>query len=259
MATARNILKTYFETGKKPNQQEFAELIDAFVHVDDNLSNVLGVLASISEAQQGVANDKYMSPLLTKVAIDYQIKDGIVAARNTLNKLNTILQNQIDSHNNDTNNPHSVTKSQVGLSNIPNSKTDVWNDNSSNKLATSKCVFNAYNEVEIIKLNIRIQTQNTGAGAGILSVSKTKELAQNTTVTLVNSTTLRITHNLGTPYYDIFGINSNHSSLNGLGTYTNLLVLSKQSNYVDVKVSNTFSIVSFVLKDFGIIGGGSLI
>ncbi len=35
MATARNILKTYFETGKYPTEAQFAELIDALRHADD--------------------------------------------------------------------------------------------------------------------------------------------------------------------------------------------------------------------------------
>ncbi len=64
MATARSILKTYFETGKKPTEQNFDELIEAMVHVNDNLSSVLGSLANIPEAQQGVAIDKYMSAFL---------------------------------------------------------------------------------------------------------------------------------------------------------------------------------------------------
>ena len=139
MATARSILKTYFELGKKPTQAQFEELIDALVHVDDNLSNVLGALANINEAQQGVANDKYMSAFLTKVAIDFQVKGAVPTNRDTLKKIADVL----DPHLLSTSNPHSVTKTQIGLGNLPNAKSDSYVSNDSNTLATSKAVRSA--------------------------------------------------------------------------------------------------------------------
>lgn len=46
----------------------------------------------------------------------------------------------IEAHIEDTDNPHAVTKTQVGLSNIPNAKSDAINLDDSNTLATSKAV-----------------------------------------------------------------------------------------------------------------------
>ncbi len=70
MATAITTLKSYFENGKKPTEQEFIELIEAFVHRDDNLQSIFGQIAEVNEATQGLVNDKYMTPFLTKIAIE---------------------------------------------------------------------------------------------------------------------------------------------------------------------------------------------
>jgi hypothetical protein len=259
MATSKTTLKTFFETGKKPTQQEYEQLIDAYVHVDDPLQNILGGLANVNEAQQGVVNDKNMSPFLTKVAIDFQIKDGVASSRDTLKKLNNVLQGSIDNHDNDTTNPHQVSKNQVGLSNIPNATTDDWQTNDSNILATSKSVKSLHTELEIVKLNARVQTKNSGSGSGIMTYQKSKSLAQNTTFQLINSTTVRINHQLGNSLYDVFGYTSNASSTPLLGLYSPIHVLTKTSTYMDIKVTDTFSIVTFVLLDYGLIGGGSAI
>lgn len=58
MATARSILKSYFLTGKKPTQGQFAALIDSFLHLsEDSLSisqitNLATVLAGKASTQQ---------------------------------------------------------------------------------------------------------------------------------------------------------------------------------------------------------------
>ena len=36
MKQTKEILKTYFETGDKPTQTQFEDLIDSFVHEDDS-------------------------------------------------------------------------------------------------------------------------------------------------------------------------------------------------------------------------------
>ena len=69
MATSVAQLKTYFETGDNPTEQQFVELLEAFIHRDDNLTQILGQMAEINEAQQGLVTDKYMSPLLVYQAI----------------------------------------------------------------------------------------------------------------------------------------------------------------------------------------------
>ena len=58
-------------------------------------------------------------------------------------------------HKNNTSNPHNVTKVQVGLSNIPNAKSDAVNLNSSETLATSKAV-----KTENDLLNAHIANKN---------------------------------------------------------------------------------------------------
>lgn len=50
------------------------------------------------------------------------------------------LSQDLDDHINNHDNPHEVTKSQIGLSNIPNAKSDAINLDSSDTLATSKAV-----------------------------------------------------------------------------------------------------------------------
>lgn len=69
MATAVATLKSYFENGDVPTEQEFVELIEAFVHKDDDLGALLGQLAEVNEAEQGLVQDKYMTPFLTNIAI----------------------------------------------------------------------------------------------------------------------------------------------------------------------------------------------
>jgi hypothetical protein len=67
-------------------------------------------VATLSEARDGTTNTKYMTPLRTKNAIDVQ----------ALAILNT--------HASRTNNPHNVTKSQVGLGNVENYSIASWTD-----------------------------------------------------------------------------------------------------------------------------------
>lgn len=69
MATSVEILKTYFETGDHPTEAQFVEMLEAFVHRDDDLTQVLGQMAEINEAEQGLVTDKYMSPFLVFQAI----------------------------------------------------------------------------------------------------------------------------------------------------------------------------------------------
>lgn len=59
-------------------------------------------LASIAEAEAASRNDRYMTPLMVAKQIQVLVKDSV------------------DLHINATNNPHLVTKAQVGLSNIAN-------------------------------------------------------------------------------------------------------------------------------------------
>ncbi len=58
MATPKNTLKEWFETGKKPTQAQFAALIDAFVHVDDSYLIPKGELSTHFDSSTfaGLAN-----------------------------------------------------------------------------------------------------------------------------------------------------------------------------------------------------------
>lgn len=70
MAVTKEILKTYFQNGDKPTEAEFEALIDAFVHVDDDLDLAVGAFAEVGEAEAGLVTDKYMNPFLVKKAIN---------------------------------------------------------------------------------------------------------------------------------------------------------------------------------------------
>ncbi len=85
MATGRDVLKSWFETGKKPTQLQFAALIEAFYHKDedtlpaaytDEMADVRVAVGIIGKENAGVA-----SGLITA------IKDGVAAGGDTLQKL----------------------------------------------------------------------------------------------------------------------------------------------------------------------------
>ena len=62
-------LKDKFQKGDKPMQEDFYDLLDSFIHRDEDISKILIKIASISEAENGSDNVKHMTPLLTKKAI----------------------------------------------------------------------------------------------------------------------------------------------------------------------------------------------
>ena len=77
----RQTLKSYFETGDKPTEDEFADLIDSFVNrlEDDYVENLpnastsqRGIVqqASSSEVNSATNNNKYVTPLGVKNSIE---------------------------------------------------------------------------------------------------------------------------------------------------------------------------------------------
>ncbi len=64
-----NQLKDLFRKGDRPKEQDFADLLDSFIHRDEDISKILIKIASMSEAEAGNDNVKHMTPLLTKKAI----------------------------------------------------------------------------------------------------------------------------------------------------------------------------------------------
>lgn len=92
--------------------------------------------ASVQEALAGENEDKYMTPVLVKQAVEVFSNDVIdshvtdtdnphsvtktqIGLSNVTNNLQAT-KTEFDSHTNNTNNPHSVTKTQVGLENVTN-------------------------------------------------------------------------------------------------------------------------------------------
>lgn len=66
---------------------------------------------------------------------------SIISRVGTLESNYTTLNANLASHTGNTNNPHNVTKAQVGLGNLPNSKSDSTTTDDSNILATAKAVY----------------------------------------------------------------------------------------------------------------------
>ena len=109
----RDLLKTYFVTGAKPSQEQFENLIDSLLHVEDSLGGSLSTYyATLAEAGLGTSATALMTPFLTKHAITELVRvanipglraeidaivQGIVGAApaslNTLQELATALNN----------------------------------------------------------------------------------------------------------------------------------------------------------------------
>ena len=95
MATSIETLKRYFLNGKKPTEDQFEELIDSFVHRNDDLQSLLGAIAELSEAEEGIITDKYMTPFLTKAAIVALTRLSSIPAlrQEVLSEINTAIDN----------------------------------------------------------------------------------------------------------------------------------------------------------------------
>jgi hypothetical protein len=63
MEANRAQLKSYFETGDRPSQSNFEDLIDSQVHITENK-------ATDAEAQAGTVDNKYVTPKTAKAAIE---------------------------------------------------------------------------------------------------------------------------------------------------------------------------------------------
>lgn len=101
----RNTLKSWFETGDYPTQDQFWDWQDSFFHL-----------------------------LEDKLPIDNV--DGL---RKLLNEKADI--DAINSHLLNQSNPHQVTKAQVGLGNLPNAKSDAIDQDNAEQLATSAAIY----------------------------------------------------------------------------------------------------------------------
>lgn len=69
----RNTLKQYFETGKKPTEQEYANLVDSTVNNDEDK-------ASVAEAQAGNDDVKYITSKTAKRSVETFASDAVPSA-----------------------------------------------------------------------------------------------------------------------------------------------------------------------------------
>lgn len=69
----RNTLKQYFETGKKPTEQEYANLVDSTVNNQEDKAN-------LSEAQAGTNDEKYITPKTAKKSVEVFASGAIPSA-----------------------------------------------------------------------------------------------------------------------------------------------------------------------------------
>lgn len=75
---SKTTLKTYFETGDKPTQQQFEDLIDSLMHI-----SATGTMATLQEAIAGIENTKGItSYLLAQVLLD-RIANNLTTASST--------------------------------------------------------------------------------------------------------------------------------------------------------------------------------
>uniref|UniRef100_UPI00293B9CF5 hypothetical protein n=1 Tax=Dysgonomonas sp. ZJ279 TaxID=2709796 RepID=UPI00293B9CF5 len=101
-------------------------------------------------------------------------------AWSSLTRLNSLLA--ISNHVNRVDNPHGVTKTQVGLGNLPNAKTDDPAVNDTNILATSKAV-----ATHVLNKSNPHAVTKTHVGLGNLPNAKTDDPAVNDTNILATS------------------------------------------------------------------------
>lgn len=127
-------------------------------------------VATTQEAQAGTATNKYMTPALTAAAIASQA--------------GALIQAHID----DKNNPHAVTKTQVGLGNVPNYA--MWNGSfpTSPSGLSSQQFISPYNVYQMIARYARLQGTNIPVAevTGAVPTSRTingKPLSSNITLT----------------------------------------------------------------------------
>lgn len=122
MVQAGNLIQQHVNDKNNPHNTTKAQV--GLGNVDNFLT------ASQAEAVAGTQNDRFMTPLRTKQAID------AIAGQ----LLNQHIQNY--------NNPHNVTKAQIGLGNLPNAITRARTLNSDAYLLTAGAMYDHYNSAD---------------------------------------------------------------------------------------------------------------
>ena len=142
----------------------------------------------------------------------------------------------IKTHQQNKDNPHEVTKEQVGLGNLPNAKSDSFLLKDSDSLATNKAVSEVFARVPRITHGNEY-VGNVGGGSG----AKT-----------------RITHNLGNVNYIAFITIISHGSSNNDNDLT-YAIKNKTEDYFDVYLDDTTSHINEISLDWMIIYTDNLI
>ena len=168
MALSKNKLKELFQSEKKPSGDDFANLIDSFLHVTSEILTASRSTANEDEAKKGVATDKYMTPYLVLKAIESLTKldtlpglsnevqakidtaiNGLVAgAPSVLNTLNELAE-ALNDDSNAFNSLRELIDQKEPLIENKNSgfnlnKSDAYNVNDANLLPTSKAIYDLY-------------------------------------------------------------------------------------------------------------------
>ena len=168
MALSKNKLKELFQSEKKPSGDDFANLIDSFLHVTSEILTASRSTANEDEAKKGVVTDKYMTPYLVLKAIESLTKldtlpglsnevqakidtaiNGLVAgAPSVLNTLNELAE-ALNDDSNAFNSLRELIDQKEPLIENKNSgfnlnKSDAYNVNDANLLPTSKAIYDLY-------------------------------------------------------------------------------------------------------------------
>ncbi|HLO59069.1 MAG TPA: hypothetical protein VK172_14670 [Lentimicrobium sp.] len=78
--TARNVLKTWFETGDKPSQAQFAELIDSLFHRDEDVLSI----EKISGLQDALNNKANVESVIAPIELQNAVSGYLVIGDITL-------------------------------------------------------------------------------------------------------------------------------------------------------------------------------
>ena len=143
-----------------------------FTHIEDN-SNP----HNVSKSQVGLGDvvNAPMDNAPTQNSNNYVKSGGAYSAIQTV-------QADIDSHEASTNNPHSVTKSQVGLGSVENRGLDITPTSGSNKYVTSGGVYSAIatvqSDIDTHEANTSNPHSVTKAQVGLGACDNTSDLAK---------------------------------------------------------------------------------
>ena len=178
MATKnRGILKSYFETGKRPIQEEFENLIDSQLHIEEDK-------ASEADAQNDQIDNKYLTPKTVKKSIETFA---------TVKKVNNITP---DSNGN------------IVVTNVSGTASSITGTISKNQVTGLENDLNNKQNVLVSGTNVKTINGQSIVGSGDLSVSGPVKLigVLSSNFTLSNSNT---SQNAFPPSSDAYTLTAN--------------------------------------------------